>query len=704
MYKRKRAIYEADLQTQQSPFVAFGTPLPPADPDVRDDGSYVPLWKQEVTDEKGRKRLHGAFTGGFSAGYFNTVGSKEGWTPATFVSSRSNRKKDDAKAPWQRAEDFMDDEDLADAADAQKLQLVDGFTALGSLGSDSLRQGNLPDLFKVEEDTIGVKLLKKMGWREGQGIGPKVRRKARLEGSREEEATHLFAPEDTPTISIIKKNDSKGLRFQAETSLSSQGPDSSAKSDDDEDTFRTAPTTMKAKNTKPISRSGTGTGIFNDTGSDDEDPYEIGPRTSYNKVIGANKKKRQKPQAIAPNAISGMKPVFISKKVANKQSANGFRKCHDGRLPIDGFVLDKDVDGIATSGNFSEKYEPPIVPEGWVSAKKLSSERPADYVPHPDAAKASKLNPTSRGAILGETRLPGKSVFDFLSSFARNRLAAASGKSDLPIGKGEVPEGYALTAKDRRKELQSQIPKLDHNVAIAALGRGASGWMPYAEDESKRARYRDFLENQSGIQSGDLEKPTGISKDEWLQELREFAHCANIFKPMTGMMATRFTTSSTAPKAASDTESLITKAMPKVEDPAEAASKLGIYGPMTRSTQDFYPSRLLCKRFGVKPPAHVQLDHNRATDDTGNGSGLQTSTCQPRKNLEMVSKSALDDMLRENSFDNRNVEPNQSDNLLEAPKPAEAIVIEPERNEALEGQRAGEAIFKAIFGDSDDED
>lgn len=67
--KRTRAAYESDLRAQQSPFVAYGTPLPPLDPDVRDDGSYVPVWKQEVTDERGRKRLHGAFTGGFSAGY-----------------------------------------------------------------------------------------------------------------------------------------------------------------------------------------------------------------------------------------------------------------------------------------------------------------------------------------------------------------------------------------------------------------------------------------------------------------------------------------------------------------------------------------------------------------------------------------------------------------------------------------------------------
>ncbi len=69
--KRSRAAYEADLQAQQSPYVLYGKPLPPRDPDVRDDGSYVPVWKQEVTDERGRKRLHGAFTGGFSAGYVN---------------------------------------------------------------------------------------------------------------------------------------------------------------------------------------------------------------------------------------------------------------------------------------------------------------------------------------------------------------------------------------------------------------------------------------------------------------------------------------------------------------------------------------------------------------------------------------------------------------------------------------------------------
>ena len=71
----------------------------------------MPYGEQAVTDEKGRAlRFHGAFTGGFSAGYFNTVGSKEGWTPSVFVSSRSSR----GDRKQQRPEDYMDTEDMSE--------------------------------------------------------------------------------------------------------------------------------------------------------------------------------------------------------------------------------------------------------------------------------------------------------------------------------------------------------------------------------------------------------------------------------------------------------------------------------------------------------------------------------------------------------------------------------------------------------------
>jgi hypothetical protein len=83
--------------------VTYGTPFD-------SDRDNVPVWNQKVTDEKGRQRFHGAFTGGFSAGYFNTVGSKGGWTPTSYTSSRSQR----AERIIRTVDDFRDDEDRED--------------------------------------------------------------------------------------------------------------------------------------------------------------------------------------------------------------------------------------------------------------------------------------------------------------------------------------------------------------------------------------------------------------------------------------------------------------------------------------------------------------------------------------------------------------------------------------------------------------
>jgi len=60
-----------------------------------------------VAKSRGERTFYGAFTGGFSAGHWGTVGSKEGWEPAAFVSSRSKRGK-----VTMEVEDIMDEEDL----------------------------------------------------------------------------------------------------------------------------------------------------------------------------------------------------------------------------------------------------------------------------------------------------------------------------------------------------------------------------------------------------------------------------------------------------------------------------------------------------------------------------------------------------------------------------------------------------------------
>ncbi|KAK6012392.1 hypothetical protein OSTOST_22462, partial [Ostertagia ostertagi] len=68
--------------------------------------------------------FHGAFTGGFSAGYYNTVGTKEGWTPQEFKSSRDQR----AVKFQQRAEDLMDEEDLGEfGIGARRIRTAEDF-------------------------------------------------------------------------------------------------------------------------------------------------------------------------------------------------------------------------------------------------------------------------------------------------------------------------------------------------------------------------------------------------------------------------------------------------------------------------------------------------------------------------------------------------------------------------------------------------
>ena len=726
MSKRSRALYEADLQAQQSPFVAFGTPLPPLDPSVRDDGSFVPVWKQEVRDEKGRRRLHGAFTGGWSAGYYNTVGSKEGWAPSTFVSSRTNRHKDNTDAAQARPEDYMDDEDLADAEESRKLQTTQSFAGLGLTGDDTSRPGGsagaLAGLFRTSGETMGTRLLAKMGWKEGQGIGPKVRRTARLDAgpAGEKNKTFLFAPEGVVMVSLVKKSDRKGLGFEGQSKLSARSVASDDESDDAGDDgsgttrglFGRSGLISRKKRGNAARSGGIGVGILNDTGSDDEDPYDMGPRISFNRVIGGDKKKKKsKSKSVALDSASnaGTKPklVFSTSKssILGKGSGNSARLCHDGRPPLSGFVLARKADSLTSDIGGSAKYPPPTIPPGWKSLKTpRNGGRAADgtFVSTADAAKASRLDPKSRAVVLGEAQLPGKSVFDFLSPEARARIASATGRSDLPEARSEIPAAYALTAEEKHEQLLQAVPSLDKATAVAAITRGARGGGPYQDNEGKRSRYRAYLEFQAGIAANLPSKPAGVSDDDWLREFYEFCNCARIFKPMSGPMASRFTTSTSQPAPSSaggngsgaDKTNLVTRPAPKPQDPAEEAAKMGMYGPLTRTVTDFFPTRLLCKRMGVQLP---DIARPSADTDTRRDTGQSWSSAPGAGGQTHVNTTA-------NAAIAHDAASSRSQPAPLSMATSSTPMIQADRNDALEGHRASDDVFRAVFGDSDDDD
>jgi len=173
-------------------FVTYGNALPSLAEEEASAKKMKPIYVEDqvATDDQGRRRFHGAFTGGFSAGFFNTAGSRDGWAPKNFKSSRENRIKE-SNDRGQKPEDFMDDEDMGDFGIApQKIQNAAKFRKEkddldrkrkhipANLSSDALIPGEpvLDQFIKPAQETIGVGLLKKMGWKPGQGIGPKLTR------------------------------------------------------------------------------------------------------------------------------------------------------------------------------------------------------------------------------------------------------------------------------------------------------------------------------------------------------------------------------------------------------------------------------------------------------------------------------------------------------------------------------------------------
>ena len=140
----------------------------------------IGIENQIATDEHGRRRFHGAFTGGFSAGYFNSVATMEGWLPGEFKSSRSEK----AEQIQQKAVDFMDSEDMGEFGIAPTvIRTTDDFSDNNQKRRKRVcPSGSIPfepvlcKLLEGVKDTVGVRLLRKMGWKPGQGVGPRLKK------------------------------------------------------------------------------------------------------------------------------------------------------------------------------------------------------------------------------------------------------------------------------------------------------------------------------------------------------------------------------------------------------------------------------------------------------------------------------------------------------------------------------------------------
>ncbi|KAI9473868.1 MAG: hypothetical protein EXX96DRAFT_579691 [Benjaminiella poitrasii] len=731
-------------------FVVFGTAFPEqTEKDKRagrsDAGQFVPVWKQEARDEQGRRRFHGAFTGGFSAGYFNTVGSKEGWEPTNYVSSRNSRNEKKQARP----EDFMDEEDLQDMTSARKLVATEEFDTLGGTerelaarrqhqreeeergGALSFLGTGLIDMFGPPRDSIGIRLLRKMGWRPGQGIGPRLHRR-RLDDDDDDDDDTIssditFAPRDTPIENFQPKRDTYGLGYN----LSLSAPEIAemkrlrelAQQKERDGTAvdkkkRSAFGVFDPSN-EDESRDAFGLGVF-DNENDDDIYYGQGTslKNYHTSLYDDDDEDGYTLDTLKSRKLQQQKRY--DKDSQRKTKDSSLLKCSDGRPPLTGFHLSQS----SQNQQLGAWYPPPNVPANFTGehvatttesstlAKKITSD--------------SVFSFEERGRVLGEKPIEQRSVFDYLPQHSKDRLDQAI--------------NFIVEQKKDKSQL-SDFPTVSKEVANLAL----RGFIPFGDNPKKQARYKSYLENQAGLHSEDgipktsLPIPDGLTYESGMKELDEFAKAARIFRPISAMMSGRFTSASETTKHETvqfegglkteeqyrkEKEEKVKETVePKKQLSQEAeAAAMNMFGNLTRTVKPFYPNRLVCKRFNVRNP---HPDHEFTADNATGRTQAGSKDALSKESMETLLNERLP--LKFTSVTPEEVESSlivHNDPAMKAviPKPSErqqdtevkapitGISITTDKNDEedegppLDYERPSMDIFKAIFDNSDTEE
>uniref|UniRef100_A0A8C0H7X8 G-patch domain containing 1 n=1 Tax=Chelonoidis abingdonii TaxID=106734 RepID=A0A8C0H7X8_CHEAB len=615
-------------ESEEEELAGYGTALEPL-PDGERIKKPIPLQEQTVKDEKGRyKRFHGAFSGGFSAGYFNTVGSKEGWAPSTFVSSRQKRADKTVLGP----EDFMDEEDLSEYGIApREITTTDDFASkpkdrikekarqIAGVTASIPGATALDDLIAPAKITIGVELLRKMGWKEGQGVGPRVKRKPRKqkpvkvygcalppegsEGSEDEEDEYqpenvTFAPKDVMPVDLTPKENVHGLGYKGLDPAKalfgiSGGEHHNLFTDGSEKTSNLLGDLRRSKGRKlGISGQAFGVGALEE---EDDDIYATETLSKYDTVLkdeepgdmlyGWTAPKQYKNKKGMEKEVRYIGKILDGFSLASKSSAP--KKTY---LPPD---LPRDYRPVHYFRPvITARNENPLLLQALVeSTGKRETDTPQQ--------NRHTLNACQRRELLGETALKGPcpSVLEYLSGKDKERIKEAKQAAERQMKTQTLPQ--------QSLNISSSSDGVHHKWQMALGGQlatpGSSDFKPFAKNPEKQKRYEDYVESLKQGQKDTPESHSDPGMTEWERgrEREEFFHAAVLYKSSNSVLSSRFTRA----KHEDDTDKVEVPRDQEIDiDDKESAVKMKMFGKLTRDKFEWHPEKLLCKRFNVPDP------------------------------------------------------------------------------------------------------
>nr|XP_027322855.1 G patch domain-containing protein 1 [Anas platyrhynchos] len=619
--------------SEEEDLVSYGTALQPLQEGERLK-KPVPLQEQTVKDAKGRyQRFHGAFTGGFSAGYFNTVGTKEGWTPSAFISSRQKRADRTVLGP----EDFMDEEDLSEFGIAPKdITTTDDFA---SKAKDRIKEkarqiagvvAAIPgttafdDLIGPSKITIGVELLRKMGWKDGQGIGPRVKRKPRRqkpdpevkiygcalppglsEGSEDEEDEYqpenvTFAPKDVMPVDLTPKENVHGLGYKGldptQALFGVSGREHVNLFAGSEDPSNSLGDLRHNRGRKlGITGQAFGVGALEE---EDDDIYATETLSKYDTVL-----KDEEPG-------DGLYGWTAPKQYKYKKRSDTEVK-YIGKI-LDGFSL------ASKSSAPNKIYLPPDLPRNYrpvhyfrpvIAAgnenyhlQKALEESTGKLGSNTTQQSRHALNASQRREQLGEAVLkgPARSVMEYLSEKDRERLKEVKQASEQQMKAKTLPQP-SRNSRFQPASADDAFQKWQMLLGGQIANAGSSDFKPFAKDPEKQKRYENFVRSLKQGEKDTLERHLDPTMTEWERgrEQEEFFRAAMFYKSSNSTLSSRFTRA----KYEDDVDKVeVPRDQENDTDDKETAVKMKMFGKLTRDKFEWHPEKLLCKRFNVPDP------------------------------------------------------------------------------------------------------
>uniref|UniRef100_A0ACD6AJX0 Uncharacterized protein n=1 Tax=Avena sativa TaxID=4498 RepID=A0ACD6AJX0_AVESA len=596
----------------------------------------LPAWKQEVRDEEGRRRFHGAFTGGFSAGFYNTAGSKDGWTPQTFTSSRKSR----AEHKKQSIYNFLDEEDIKDmggnALETSQQYDTFGFTAAEHARKQASKEQNerpsaipgpVPDEFVVPATTsIGVKLLMKMGWRQGRTI--KDAHADSLYESRREARKAFLA------LSGISNNED-----QDRVSSQKSRDENVAESFDD----------MRASGNTPVyvlhpKEDLHGLGF---------DPFKHAPEFEDRK---RSQKSPSKKAGDSKFKLEDRKRgVFLSFKIASN-SEYKLERFHPPEIPADFDGHHKFSSPIQAADKFSDLAPPEVPPpedttlrlliDGCAAMVARCGKHIEDFYKEKSKASPQFLfldggdgcSYYARKLWEHQQKFIGQQRPDSVKSKPSSDKLTAENRGNIlgerPLDRSSKSSSTSFSAKEA-VQLQSNLG--DTFVKPISLDAVPDSKKPFRNEPAKQARFEQFLKEkyQGGLRLANLVPTSSMSEADRARERLDFEAAADAIEKgkeykaidpisLLGLNEQRFVSST----------QLESSAVPRDEKPMLPQ----------REEFEWRPSPILCKRFDIvdpfmgKPmplrrpiskmdsPMFMTESTKRTNDDVKSSSGIPQST------------------------------------------------------------------------------